>query len=126
MIKQWTWNGRTYPFDVSEAGCMGRLLGALEGLRTNLAQFRREQDADVMLSCHCGILQEFFDDLFGEGAGEALCGKSLSAEAYSSAYIDFMDLVNGQIDALNRLREDAEKRYLERAAVLGLMPECAG
>ena len=39
MIKQWTWNGQTYPFDVSEAGCMNRLLGALEGLRTNLAQY---------------------------------------------------------------------------------------
>lgn len=126
MIKQWTWNTTTYPFDVSEAGCMGRLLGALEGLRANLAQFRREQDADDMLSCHCGILQEFFDDIFGDGAGETLCGKALSAEAYSRAYIDFMDFVNGQIDALNRLREDAEKRYLERAAALGLTAERAG
>ena len=41
---------------------------------------------------------------------------------------DSMVTPNGhkQIDALNRLREDAEKRYLERAAALGLMPECAG
>ena len=81
MNKNWTWNHGTYPFDVSEAGCMGRLLAALEGLRANLAGFRREQDADDMLSCHCGILQEFFDDIFGDGAGEKLCGRALSAEA---------------------------------------------
>ena len=62
MNKEWTWNGKTLPFDVSEAGCMGRLLAALEGLRRNLSSFRREQDADDIISCHCGILQEFFDD----------------------------------------------------------------
>ncbi|MBQ4606099.1 MAG: hypothetical protein IJB15_05305 [Clostridia bacterium] len=120
MIKQWTWNTITYPFDVSEAGCMGRLLAALEGLRENLSRFRREQDADDMLSCHCGILQEFFDDIFGDGSGEKLCGKALSAEVYSRAYIDFMDFVNGQIDELNRLRQEAEEKYLARAAALGL------
>ena len=77
MNKNWTWNHGTYPFDVSEAGCMGRLLAALEGLRANLAGFRREQDADDMLSCHCGILQEFFDDIFGDGAGRN-CAAELS------------------------------------------------
>lgn len=126
MNKQWTWNGTTLPFDVSEAGCMGRLLTALEGLRGNLSRFRREQDADDIISCHCGILQEFFDDIFGDGAGETLCGKSLSAEAYTGAYIHFMDFVNGQIDTLNRLRQEAEERYLARAAALGLDTERAG
>ena len=126
MNKEWTWNGKTLPFDVSEAGCMGRLLAALEGLRRNLSSFRREQDADDIISCHCGILQEFFDDLFGDGAGEELCGKSLSAEAYSGAYIDFMDFINGQIDALNRMRQEAEERYLAKAAALGLDVERVG
>ncbi len=125
MIKQWTWNTVTYPFDVSEAGCMGRLLAALEGLRANLSRFRREQDADDLLSCHCGILQEFFDEIFGDGAGADLCGKALSAEAYSRAYIDFMDFVNSQIDELNRLRKEAEEKYLARAAILGLQTEPA-
>ena len=126
MTKHWTWNTRTYPFDVSEAGCMGRLLSALEGLRNHLAQLRREADADEMLSCHCGILQEFFNGIFGDGAGEALCGKALSTEAYSRAYIDFMDFVNDQVDELNRMRREAEEKYLARAAALGLDTGRAG
>jgi len=123
MNKNWTWNKITMPFDISEVGCMNRLLAALGGLRNNLAGFRRDQDADDLLSCHCGILQEFFDEVFGDGAGETLCGTVLSAEVYSRAYIDFMDFVNGQIDALNRLRKEAEEKYLARAAALGLNTE---
>ena len=37
-----------------------------------------------------------------------------------------MDFVNGQIDALNRLRQEAEERYLARAAALGLDVERVG
>ncbi|MBR4959562.1 MAG: hypothetical protein IKY52_01555 [Clostridia bacterium] len=125
MNKNWTWNKITMPFDISEVGCMNRLLAALGGLRNNLAGFRRDQDADDLLSCHCGILQEFFDEVFGDGAGETLCGTVLSAEVYSRAYIDFMDFVNGQIDELNRLRQETEEKYLARAAALGLNTECA-
>ena len=126
MEKIWKWNSRETYFDITEPGCMRRLMDALEGLRTNLAQFRREQDTDDMLSCHCGILQEFFDDVFGEGAGEILCGKKLSAEAYSRAYLDFLDFVNGQMDALEKMQKEAEARYRARALRMGLETEIAG
>ena len=126
MEKTWVWNGRKYAFDITEAGCMRRLMDALEGLRHNLAQFRREQDTDDMLFCHCGILQEFFDDIFGEGAGEELCGKKRSAEVYSRVFLEFIDFVNGQLNAVEQLRETAEKKYRKRAAALGLETESAG
>ena len=126
MEKLWKWNCREMYFDITDPGCMHRLLEALEGLRNNLSQFRREQDADDMLSCHCGILQEFFDDVFGEGAGEMLCGKQLSAEVYSRAYLEFMEFANRQIDALEKMYRDAEKKYRTRALRMGLETEYAG
>lgn len=126
MEKIWKWNGVETYFDITNPGCMRRLMDALEGLRNNLAQFRREQDTDDMLSCHCGILQEFFDDVFGEGSGEHLCGKQLSAEAYSRAYLDFLDFVNGQMDALEAMHREAEGKYRTRAMRMGLETESAG
>jgi len=126
MEKNWNWNGRTYYFDITEPGCMRRLMEALEGLRNNLAQFRREQDTDDMLSCHCGILQEFLDDVFGEGAGEDLCGKQLSAEVYSRAYLDFLDFVSRQMDGLEKMQKEAEEKYHARARPMGLETEIAG
>lgn len=126
MDKVWKWNGKEYYFDITEPGCMRRLMDALTGLRENLAQFRREQDTDDMLSCHCGILQEFFDDVFGEGAGEDLCGVQLSAEVYSRAYLEFLDFAGEQMDALEKLQKEAEAKYHARAARMGLETESAG
>lgn len=126
MEKLWKWNGTELPFDITSPGCMRRLLDALEGLRRNLAQFRRETDTDDMLSCHCGILQEFLDDVFGDGTGEMLCGKVPSAEVYSRAYLDFLDFVSGQMDELERVQKEAEERYHARAQRMGLETECAG
>lgn len=126
MKKSWTWNGRAYYFDITESGCMRRLMDALTGLRNNLAQFRREQETDDMLSCHCGILQAFLDDVFGEGAGEEMCGKQLSAEVYSRAYMEFLEFVNRQMEALEKMQKDAEAKYHARAQQMGLETERAG
>ena len=126
LEKIWKWNTKEYYFDITEPGCMRRLMDALTGLRNNLAQFRREQETDDMLSCHCGILQEFFDDVFGEGAGEDLCGKQLSAEVYSRAYLEFLDFAGCQMDALEKLQKEAEAKYQARARRMGQETESAG
>ena len=126
MEKIWKWNGKEYYFDITEPGCMRRLMDALTGLRNNLAQFRREQETDDMLSCHCGILQAFLDDVFGEGAGEEMCGKQLSAEVYSRAYMEFLEFVNRQTEALEKVQKDAEAKYHARAQQMGLETERAG
>jgi len=105
---------------------MNRLLDAINGLRINLDAFRDRQPVDGMLSSHCGILQEFFDDVFGDGSGEDICGKTLSAEAYSRAYIAFLDFVHRQVDEMTGIRQAAEERYRARAEMLGLEQDSKG
>ena len=123
MNKIWRFEEKEMPFDISETGCMTRLIEALNGLRINLNAFQDSQPADGMLSSHCGILQEFFDDVFGDGSGERICGKLLSAEVYSRAYIQFLDFIKEQLDEMGCMRQAAEERYRARAAMLGLGKE---
>lgn len=112
--KIWKFNKQELSFDVTEPGCMHRLLEGLYGLRENLLRFCRDDDADDMLMRHSSILQEFFDIVFGDGMGVTLCGKGLSASAYSLAYLDFLEFIEGQLDVFEACLAAAEEKYNER------------
>lgn len=111
MMSVWRYGGGEYPFDISEAGCMQRLTEALASIKEN-----SEKSAADNMEAHCCMIAEFFDILFGEGAGVCICGSEMSAKAYSAAYLDFIAYLRAQIDSLSRLRTETEARYLQRGS----------
>lgn len=109
MMNAWHYSGGEYPFDISEAGCIQRLTEALASMKE-----KPEGDAADQVESHCCMIAEFFDTLFGEGAGECICGRVMSGQAYSEAYLNFIAYIREQIDSLTRLRAETEERYLRR------------
>ncbi len=117
---EWTYAGRTFPFDISSAESVSRLTEAI-GL---LTEDGAGEDAplDVQISRHCHMIAAFFDFLFGEGTAAEICGTEESARAYSAAYLDFIACVRAQIAALGTMQEEAEARYLARGdEIAGVM-----
>lgn len=88
---------------------MQRLTEALSSIKEN-----PEKNAADNMEAHCCMIAEFFDTLFGEGAGVCICGNVMSAKAYSTAYLEFIAYIREQIDSLSRLRAETEARYLRR------------
>ena len=58
------------------------------------------------------MIRAFFDNVFGEGAGEAICGVRHSAEQYTLKYVDFIVFVNRQVEAFSELCRSIEDKYL--------------
>ncbi len=111
----WIYGGREYHFDVSECECVDKLTEALGKLRgeADLLDMGGGGTAEIIRR-HCKMIAEFFDTVFGEGFGKEICGDELSAEEYSTAYIEFILFVNSQVEALANLRAAVESRYLSR------------
>lgn len=114
----WKWNGQVYRFDILDADDMFRLITGLTVFKEALSKLRKDGDADLEMAAHSGILRDFFDTIWGKGVGTALCGHSCTS-AYSLAYLDFMDLVNEQLQWLEEQLTVAEVRYRKMGEALG-------
>lgn len=106
----WHYRGREIPFDVADAGCAERLTEAL----SHIGDRTGGKSVPEVIEAHCGMIETFFDTLFGTGIGEALCGTDRSAAAYSEAYLDFAAFVQRQTERLEEQRREAEERYLKK------------
>lgn len=68
----------------------------------------------------CGVVFDFFDELFGEGAHKELFGDKTNLTVCLDTFKEFTDLVNAQSGALaERMKEYAPNRAVRRAAAFG-------
>lgn len=113
----WVWNGHEYPFDISESDSMAKMNEGLLALRVDnerlCAAGHIGSDA---LREQCMIIRKFFDSVFGEGMGEAVCGIPYSASAHTMAYMEFILFVNAQVNAFREAVAAVEEKYMSRAA----------
>ena len=121
MERTWTYGGRAYPFDITEADCISRMTRAMARLKSDMeawqlhCQARQGGIADgSLLAEHCANVRLFFDTLFGDGEGAAITGESDSAQECSEAYADFLCFAQMQVNRFARIREEVEERYRER------------
>lgn len=108
----WNVSGRAYEFDVSDSECMKKLNHALTVLCEECADSAEITEVGGTIEHHCTMIAAFFDTVFGEGAGEAICGVRHSAEQYTLKYVDFIVFVNRQVEAFSELCRTIEDKYL--------------
>jgi len=108
----WKTGGREYFFDVSESESMRKLNGALASLCGECGGAESGEGVGDTIENHCAMIGRFFDSIFGEGAGDAICGQRRSAEQYTMRYVDFIVFVNRQVEAFSAMCRDIEEKYL--------------
>lgn len=113
----WRWGGGEFPFDATDAECIGRVSEAVRRVNEKLsarkdAPWDDGRDLDGLsrdAAEYCQLVELFFDALFGENASERLFpGPSMARHA--EAYAAFIAFAVRQLNAL----EDARRRTLER------------
>ena len=104
MNKIWEYMGKSYPFDIMRQSCF---ISVSRGIADLSHALRCETMGGASL---CEVIRVFFDGLFGEGEGVAICGDGDNAEKHISAYISFIGFLCTEIDACSRMREDLATR----------------
>ena len=133
MAGRWEWEGHAYPFDITDAGCIAAVSGALARVRETLA---RRASGETRSEAHgtpdpldalaadaadyCALVEVFFAALFGEEAKNALFGGRRSMEEHGDAYASFLRYAAGELARLEGLRREAEARYGGMADALGV------
>lgn len=115
MEHTWVYNGHEYPFDISNSEHMGRMCHGLEALRTDIDTLGGKDAPEESLKAQCGIIRRFFDIVFTDGAGADICGEAYSADAHTTAYMEFILFVNAQVTAFREKMEAVEAKYCARA-----------
>ncbi len=113
MNKIWNYGGNDYRFDISERECMEKINSALGSLREDVCMAEGESTA-ALIEGHCRMIASFFDTVFGEGSGRAICGDTESAEAYSAAYLDFIMFVSAEVNSFAAMSEKMGAAYAQR------------
>lgn len=96
QTKTFRYNGQEYAFDIADAEDADKFEKAVENLQS--ADVKREHDgrlSETIIS-QCNILRVFFDDVFGENAGEKICGEKNNLSVCMDAYKSFLEYVKEQ------------------------------
>ena len=111
----WNYGGNEYTFDISESENMTRMCGGLNALRDEI-RVLDDTDAGDTLREQCRMIRRFFDTVLGDGMGETICGTVYSADAHTTAYMEFILFVNAQVTAFREKVAAVEEKYMSRAA----------
>lgn len=97
----WETNGTSFEFDVTDADDCERYENALEKLRKNEQNIKKDGKESEIIRAFCKMFGEFFDEVLGEGASEKIfAGKKTSFTVYLEVYDDFLAFVRGQKDGM--------------------------
>ncbi len=100
-------NGVELIFDATDADTLDKYLTAVDECSKANAAIKpaggNQEETIRMYREICGTIKKVFDDIFGEGTGEKVCGKNDSVKTCSEAYISLME-------EYNRQHEEQQKR----------------
>ena len=132
MKKAWTWGGRDYPFDISDADCIGKVCEAIRILHEKTAGWEQEKKPESSpespaeklerlkndAADYCELVETFFASLFDRETADSLFGANRSMYEHAKVYADFMAFTGEQLNALTESGNAARERYLSAAARL--------
>lgn len=91
-------NGVKYEFDIRDADTSELFEDALDKLQAAEKELPKEGRLSTIYRAQCNMLKDFFDTLFGEGAGVALCTEKSNISLCYNAYYALLDVVRTQKD----------------------------
>ena len=107
------YNGVEYAFDVSDADDAERMDKATKNMAESEKSLEKVGSTAEIIRGQCKLLKDFFVDIFGEGAGDAICTAKNNLNVCYDAYDSFLELVREQKNTLLS-RGNSFKKYSNR------------
>ena len=113
------YNGAKYEFDIRDADDAGKYEEAIENMKNDEAKLPKVGKSSEIIKAHCAMIKSFFDTVFEDGAGDAVCGSKNNISACYDAYEAFLAFAKEQSDDVVRAKNVFAKysnRQQRRAA----------
>lgn len=92
------YNGNEFEFDARDADCAEALENAFDKMSEEEEKIPKTGKSSEIIRGQCKLLKDFFDRIFGKGAGEAICTEKNNVVMCYNAYDEFLKLVREQKD----------------------------
>ncbi len=105
VITLFRYNGAEYEFDARDADEVERMEAAVDKMAEEEREIPKDGRASDMYRAQCDMLKRFFDRVFGDGAGIALCSEKNNIAVHYDAYERFLAFVSAQKDDVLKARQ---------------------
>jgi len=99
-LTKFCYNDIEYSFDVSDADDADKLEAAYSKMSAREKSLSKDGKSSDIIRGQCSLIRSYFDDIFGEGAGVALCSERFSLMSHYDAYDAFLEFVRNQKSAI--------------------------
>lgn len=109
--KTWEYNGSTFDFDLGDADDLERYEIALQHLEESEKARKKDGTPSEIARAYDKLFRDFYDELFGDGAGDAILGEKRSISNCDDSFESFYDFSEAQSTALRERREKITSKY---------------
>lgn len=110
------YNDFSAEYDVFDADSAAAFETAMDKMREAEKAMPKDGKISTLVRAQCGMLRDFFDDVFGAGSGVKICGEKDTFSNCKNAYMTFLGFVDAQkADYLNDVNETRNKYSANRA-----------
>ncbi len=110
MSQKFTFNGVEKNFDIGSIADNKRFEQAIRNMQEEEPKLPKTGYASDIMQAQVNMIKKFFDTVFGEGAGNELCGEEDNLNNCYEAYENFIIFVGNQKNTmLNKRRFGADR-----------------
>lgn len=109
------YNGFDLSFDIENLEDTERYESAIEKMKTSEKLIKKDGKKSEYIKGYCMMIRTMFDDIFGNGASNKICGENLNSRTDTDAYNAFLMFVANQTDAGLAQKNAIATQFLNRA-----------
>lgn len=107
-------NGVQLDIDMGDVAFIARYEKAFEKMEENEAKVPKTGTTTDRAKVFVSIFYELFDDIFGEGTGNAIFDGKCNIRMCLDAYDDFLEICKSQIDETNKSIAKKYSKYMSK------------
>lgn len=107
----WEYNDSSFELDIGDAEFLEHYEAVMERLDNAEKALKKDGTPSERVRAYDKMFRDFYDDLLGDGAGDAILGAKCSIINCDNAFESFLAFIDAQNTAINTRRENVAGKY---------------
>ena len=106
----WRYNGNEFSFDMGDADDLAHFEEVMDRFQKAEMTVKRDGSLAEQVIAYDAMYRNMYDDLFGDGAGDAILGQKRNMNNCNLSYASFLEFLGRQGAEFQRQREIIEQK----------------